>query len=71
MARQLNQLYDGSSKNKQELTVEGSALEDLHNPDDEDSVIIKFKFHITFQFFRSKAVHTAETTWKTTEIQKT
>ncbi|KAI6192389.1 Dally-like protein [Aphelenchoides bicaudatus] len=36
MARQLNQLYGGHSKNKQDF-VEGSALEDLHNPDDEDS----------------------------------
>lgn len=41
MARELTQLYDGRATNsvsdKQE-PVEGSALQDLHNPDDEDSV---------------------------------
>lgn len=38
MARQLSQLYDGNTHHTQE-PLEGSALEDLRNPDDEDSVI--------------------------------
>jgi hypothetical protein len=38
MARQLNRLYNGSQTKGNQEEVEGSALEDLHNPDDEDSV---------------------------------
>lgn len=40
MARELNRLYDGKILHSVE-TVEGSALEDLSNPDDEDNVGLK------------------------------